>query len=87
MTDRENRWYIVRDMGLVCNHDLLNQNESTISIVNASKEEVGLVLRFLNAKTDEIEKENIACEIEKLLKECGKLKEHDWIDYIFLNEL
>lgn len=45
-------------------HDLLNQDESTISIVNASKEEVGLVLRFLDTKTDEIEKENIACEIE-----------------------
>ncbi len=74
-------------------HDLSHQDKPThpadsfIYIVNASKEEVGLVLRFLDIKTDEIETENIAREIEKLLKKCGKLKEHDWIDYIFLNEI
>lgn len=74
-------------------HDLSNKDKPThpadsfIYIVNASKEEAGLVLRLLDAKTDEIEKENIANAIEKLLKECGKLKKHDWIDYIFLDEL
>lgn len=43
--------------------------------------------RFLDTSTSEMEKENTANLLEKLLKECGKLKEHDWIDYIFLNEL
>lgn len=71
----------------------LNPNKPTppansfVSIVNASEEEVRLVLRFLDVSTPEMEKENTAILLEKLLKECGKLKEHDWIDYIFLNEL
>ena len=60
---------------------------SFVSIVDASEEEVRLVLRFLDTSTSEMEKENTANLLEKLLKECGKLKEHDWIDYIFLNEL
>jgi len=60
---------------------------SFVSIVNASEEEVRLVLRFLDTSTPEMEKENTANLLEKLLKGCGKLKEHDWIDYIFLNEL
>lgn len=74
-------------------HDLSHQDkpshiaDSFISIVNASEEEVRLVLRFLDPSTPEMENENTTILLEKLLKECGKLKEHDWIDYIFLNDL
>lgn len=61
--------------------------DSCTSFVSESQEEEDLMSKFFSIKTDEREKEHIFYEIEKRLKECGKLKEHDWIDYIFLNEL
>lgn len=58
----------------VSNHDKYNLSpldESSINIVTESQEEIDLLSRFMSIRTDEMEKENVACEIEKLLKERG----------------